>query len=40
MDAPAGPGSQVLVVVAQVPDQVRYIRIVDAEMVCDTSDPT
>jgi hypothetical protein len=39
MDAPAGPRAQVLVVVAQVPDEVRRLGTADAEMMCDASDP-
>lgn len=38
VDAPAGPRAQVLVVVAQMPDQVGRLIVAHAEVVCDAGD--
>jgi hypothetical protein len=38
VDAPAGAGAQILVVVPQVPHQVGGAVVGDAEMVCDAGD--
>jgi hypothetical protein len=39
VDTPAGPRAQVLVVVAQVPDEVRRLGTAHTEMMCDARDP-
>ncbi len=39
MDAPAGPRPDVLVVIAQMPDQVGDLIVGDSPVMCDARDP-